>query len=237
MDEQTISKEQTKAVEDLFKLGAHLGHKKNRLHPKARKYVYQIINGVSVIDLTLTVQNLDQVKKLMKEYAKDGKKLLVVCTKKVASHYVLDLCEKHQIPSVTTKWLPGLLTNFDTIIKNMRHLKDLREQKEKGEWDQFVKHERMALDKEVSKLTKFYGGIIHLDKKPDIIFVVDIKKEKNAIKEAKMNKIPVFAIVDTNSNPDEIKDPIMINDDSFEVLQYILNQVIEAYVSGKSAQV
>jgi small subunit ribosomal protein S2 len=100
-------------VKQLFELGAHLGHKKNRLHPKSRKFIYKIINGVSIIDLTLTVGQLDAAKKVLTQAKKEGKSLLVVATKKVAAQYVAELSKEHQIPAVTSKWLPGLLTNFD----------------------------------------------------------------------------------------------------------------------------
>jgi small subunit ribosomal protein S2 len=234
MDQQQLSKETVSQVEELFALGAHLGHKKNRLHPKARKYIYTIVNGVSVIDLTKTVGNLQEAKKTLAAAAKDGKNMLVVCTKKVANQYVLDLCMSHQVPSVTTKWLPGLLTNFDMIIKNVNKLKELIKQRDEGEWDKFVKHERMELDKKVSRLQKFYGGLIYLEKRPDIMLIVDIKKEKNAVIEAKANKLPIVAIVDTNSNPDTVDFPVVINDDSATVIQHVISDLIETYAKAKA---
>ena len=177
MTEQTLTAKQTQEIERLFQLGAHLGHKKNRLHPKARKFIYKIVNGVSIIDLTKTVTHLDTAKKLLKEYAKEGKVILVVVTKKVANHEAYEICKTNDIPCITTKWLPGLLTNFETIMKNVKKLQTYKEQQITGEWDKFVKHERIQLSKEMVKLEKLYGGLLNLKKKPDALFIVDIKKE------------------------------------------------------------
>lgn len=227
-----LTKEHTKEVEKLFQMGAHLGHKKNRLHPRARKFVYKIVNGGSIIDLTLTVSMLTEAKRMLTEYGNDGKMVLVVVTKKVANQFTVEYCGNNNVPFIASKWLPGLLTNFETIIKNVKKLKTLREQRENGEWDKFVKHERMKLDKEVMKLDKLYGGIVEMMRRPDVIVCVDTRKEKNAVKEAKNNNIPVIAIVDTNSNPDEVL-PVVMNDDSPELVQYVLKQMVDAYIAGR----
>lgn len=223
-----------KETQALFELGAHLGHKKNRLHPKARKFVYKILNGVSIIDLTQTVKHLGSAKHILTQYAKEDKVLLVVATKKIIGQYTAELCGSHSIPYITTKWLPGLLTNFDTIIKNVKKMNEMREQKLNGEWEKFVKHERIQMDKQLAKLEKFYAGLSTLTKKPDIILVVDIKKEKNAVNESNMNNIPVVAIADTNSNPDVVKYPVVINDDSAQVMQYIIKDIVETFAKAKA---
>ncbi len=220
----------------LFELGAHLGHKKNRLHPKSRKYIYKIINGVSIIDLTLTGQQIEKAHNVLKQAGKEGKNLLIVATKKVASQYVAEISKEHNIPAVTSKWLPGLLTNFDTIIKNVKKLKKMLEEKQTGEWEKYVKHERVAMDKEIAKLSKFYGGLIYLEKRPDLLLIVDVKKEKNAVNEAHMYNIPVVALTDTNTNPETVNYPLVINDDSAEVVHHIMEELINAYVNGKKQQ-
>ncbi len=222
-------------VQKLFNLGAHLGHKKNRLFPKSRKYVYKIINGVSIIDLSQTVGQLETAKAAMIRFAKEEKVVLVVATKKIASQTVLEYCKKNNIPSITNKWLPGLLTNFDTIIKNVKKLKTLKEQKEQGEWNKFVKHEQVQLEKELSKLEKFYGGLVTLEMRPDVLFLIDIKKEKNAVKEAIAYHIPVVALVDTNSNPDQVEFPIVANDDTDGVIRYIVTEVLDTYTKNRKS--
>jgi small subunit ribosomal protein S2 len=216
-------------VTSLFEAGSHLGHKKNRLHPKARRFVYKMEQGVSVIDLTQTAKQLEEAKKFLTKAKKEGKIVLFLAAKKIISQYAAELCKKHSIAYITTKWLPGLLTNFQTIIKNVKKLNELKEEREKGTWNNFVKHERMKLQKQVYRLEKLYGGIAALEKKPDIIFIIDIKKEKNAIDEARKSNIPTVAIVDTNSNPDLVDYPIVANDDSPSSLQYLVSQIIAAY--------
>jgi len=215
-----------KKIQELFDAGIHLGHKKNRVHPKAKKYIYKMEKGVSIIDLPQTLEQIKEAQKFLNESFKNNQTVLVVATKKVASDFAQAMCEKIGIPYVTTKWMPGLLTNFDTIMKNVKRLKELKEEKETGSWNKLVKHERTKLDKQISKLQKFYGGLINLVKTPDVLFILDTKQENNAITEAIQTNTQVVAIIDTNSNPDEIKYPIMANDDSQTAVEYLLNELI-----------
>lgn len=219
-----------KDVERLFQAGVHLGHKKNRLHPKAKKYVYKIDQGVSIIDLTQTATQLSKAKKYLSNAGRDKKIMLAVITKKVVSKFAEDLCKEKGIPFISAKWLPGLLTNFQTIIKNVKKLQKLQEDKEQGAWESLVKHERIELNKQINKLDKFYGGLLKLEKKPDLLFIVDIKKEKNALTEAQSSGIPVVAVVDTNSDPETVDYPIVANDDSPTSTQLLVSELIEAYL-------
>lgn len=228
------TKTNTKEVEKLFAVGAHLGHKKNRLHPKAKKYVYSMVNGVAVIDLTKTAAQLNAVKKFLTASRKEGKVLLAVGTKRVASQYMQELCKENKIPHITTKWMPGLLTNFETLSKNIKKMNELDAQKENGTWDQFVKHERTKLSKELGKLKRLYSGITDLKKKPDILFIVDIKREKNSLKEAQQYNIPVVAITDTNTNPDTVTYPVVANDDSPSSAQYVIKEILSSYCAEKT---
>ena len=221
-----------KKVEELFAAGAHLGHKSNRVHPKTNKFIYSFENGVSIIDLTKTADYLEKAKKYVAELGTNEKILLVVCTKKIASNLTKELCTKNNLPFINTKWPAGLLTNFEMIIKNVKKLNSMREEKEKGEWNKFVKHEQVKLDKELSKLEKFYGGIANLKKLPDALFIVDIKKEKNSVKESGEMKIITVAVTDTNANPDPINYQIPGNDDSITSIEYFMNEIIESYSSS-----
>lgn len=191
-----------------------------------------MIDGVSIIDLTQTVAQLNKARAVLSNAAKEGKNVMFVGTKKVASQFLNEQCKGAEISCVTTKWLPGLLTNFDTIIKNVQKLRQMNEEKANGTWEQYVKHERVKKAKELSRLDKLYGGMVSLTKQPDILVVIDIKKEKNAITEAKMNKIPVVALVDTNSNPEEVDYPVIANDDAPPVVEYIIEAFIKAYTKG-----
>lgn len=221
-----------KKIEELFAAGAHLGHKSNRVHPKTNKYIYSFENGVSIIDLNKTVNYLEKAKKFVAELGKNEKVLLVVCTKKIASNLTKELCVKNKLLYVNTKWPAGLLTNFEMIIKNVKKLNTMKEEKEKGEWNKFVKHEQVKLDKDLNKLEKFYGGISDLRKLPDALFIIDIKKEKNSVKESGEMKIMTIAVTDTNANPDPINYPIPGNDDSLTSIEYFLKEIIEAYSSN-----
>lgn len=225
------NQDKLKEIEKLFSLGAHLGHKKSRLHPRARKNVYQIINGTSVIDLTNTVEQMETAKDFLKKSGKDGKKIMVVGTKKTASSFVKDFCSKNNLPFVSTKWLPGTLTNFKTIMENVSKLKENREQLKK-ENSVLVKHEVIKLQKDTAKLERLYGGISSITQRPDVIFIIDAKKESNAVKEAKSYNIPVVALIDTNTDPENIDYPVVANDDTAEVVEYISKQLLEAYIEG-----
>lgn len=216
-------------IEELFNAGAHLGHKTNRVHPKSKKYIYKIEEGVSVIDLTKTVSLLKKAQEFISKFANEKKVILVVVTKKLSPE-INKLLTENNIPNVTVKWPAGLLTNFEMIMKNVKKLIKMREEKSNGAWNKFVKHEQMKLAKVLIRLEKFYSGLVNLEKLPDALFVVDIKKEKNSISEASDKNIPVIAITDTNVNPDVVSYPIPANDDSLTSIEYIINQVIGAYI-------
>ncbi len=220
-------------VEQLFAAGAHLGHKTNRVHPKAKKYIYTIENGISIIDLAQTAELLNRAKEFVVSLSAENKIMLIVMTKRISSLKVNELCHSAGIPFVTVKWPAGLLTNFDNIMRNVKKLKTMREEKTQGDWDKFVKHEQVALTKNLNRLERLYGGIANLEKLPDALFVVDVKKEKNAVKEAGEKNIPVVAVVDTNVNPELIAYPIPANDDSSGSIEYFVKEIVEAYNKGK----
>jgi len=215
-------------IEELFNAKAHLGHKSNRVHPKAKKYIYTIENGVSIIDLTQTVVQLEKAKQIIKELQAAGKTLVFVATKKIAADFVKNICQENNLFSVTVKWPAGFLTNFEMINRNMKKLNQMKKEKEAGDWNKFVKHEQVKLSKELSRLEKFFGGIAGLTKMPDALFIIDTKKEKNAVKEAHQMHIPVIALSDTNVNPELVDYPIVGNDDSLSSVEYFVKDIINA---------
>jgi len=216
-----------KKVEELFNLGAHLGHRKNRVHPKAKKFIYKIENQQSIIDLTKTVILLQKAKKFFNELRQKNKTILFVATKKNIASFIEKTCQENNFFYLTNKWPPGFLTNFETFLKsNIQKMQKMREEKEKGEWEKFVKHERVKLEKQLKRIEKIYGGIALMKKLPDALFIVDIKREKNALIEAKKLKIPIIAIVDTNVDPDLVDYPIVANDDAAKVVEYIVRELI-----------
>jgi small subunit ribosomal protein S2 len=232
-----LTQKQLKEVETLFSLGAHMGHKKSRLHPRARKNVYQIINGTSVIDLTNTVLQIQKAEEFLYDAAKSGKSILVVGTKKTASAIVREYCEKNTLPYVSAKWLPGLLTNFKTIMENVKKLEGLRAHLVDNSDESIVKHEKVKIQKQILKLERLYGGFSLLKKLPDILILIDVKKEKNALKEAKSNNIPVVGLIDTNANPDEVTIPVVCNDDTTEVVKYVIEKLLGEFVRGKTSSI
>ena len=220
-------------VSELFALGAHLGHKKSRVHPRSRRHIYKMVNGTSIIDLTQTVSQLDKAKKFLSEAAAEGKVAVFVATKRTAAQITGTACVEAGIPFITSKWTSGLLTNFDSLMKNVTRMNEMRAAQAAGDWGTFIKHEQTALSKQLAKLTRVYGGIATLTKRPDILVVIDIKKEKNTIKEAAAYDIPVVALTDTNSNPDLVQYPIATNDDSPQVIEFFVKELVNAYAKKK----
>ncbi len=227
-----VSKKTT-LVEELFVAQAHLGHKTNRVHPKSTKYIYTIENGVSIIDLAQTEQLLENAIEYVKLLAKEGKTLLIVATKKIAAGRIEELAKANNIAYITTKWPAGLLTNFESIKHNIKKLNDMKKGKLEGEWNKLVKHEQSRLNRELSKLERHYGGLVNITKIPDAMLVVDLKKEKNSVKEAIMMNVPLIGIVDTNVDPKGINYPIPANDDSLSSVEFIVAKLIDAYATKK----
>jgi len=225
-----------KEIKQLFDAKVHLGHKTSRVHPKAKRYIYTIDNGVSIIDLTKTLDLLEKALQFVQELAKQNKVLLMVVTKRIASGKIQELCQKHSIAHVSNKWPAGLISNFETISKNVKKLIQMNKDKEEDAWKKFVKHDRVNLEKQLTKLEKNYSGLIQMNKLPDAIFVVDIKKEKNAVNEARNKLIPIIAVADTNVDPELVDFPIPANDDSLSSIEYIVNQIVETYVKHKNTE-
>jgi len=219
--------------EELLNNGLHFGHRSPKVHPRSKKYIYKIENGVSIIDLFQTAELLDEAIKTAFELGKENKNLLVVATKKQAKSIVKESCSANNVNFLTFKWIAGFLTNFPEIHKNVKKLKQLKADKEMGEWNKFPKHERVLLDKELAKLTRIYEGVENMDKVPDAMFIIDIKKENNACIEAEKMNIKTIAITDTNTNPEIVSLPIPANDDAITSIKYITEKIIESYIEGK----
>jgi small subunit ribosomal protein S2 len=215
----------------LYDAKAHIGHKKSRIHPKSQKNIYTMDNGISIIDLTKTEEQLNAAKKFIAKCKEEGKVLMVVATKKVASVSVTALSIEHGATYITTKWPSGLLTNFKSIVNNIKKMNTMQADKASGAWDKFVKHEQMALAKQLVRLERIYGGIKDLKKIPDVLFIVDAKKEANAVKEARECGIPTVAIMDTNVDPTKVDYPIAANDDAGSSVDLICKEVLSAYLA------
>ncbi len=221
--------------EDLLAAGLHLGHKSQKLHPRSRQYIYKIQDGTAIIDLFKTATKLDEALQVIYDLGKAGKTLLIVATKKQARPIVTELCKKHNLFYITNKWVAGSLTNFPEISKNMKKMREFRQQKESGEWNQYVKHEQVALEKKLNKIASIYDGVATMESLPDALFILDTKQEATAAIEASKLNIPTIAVVDTNCNPDLVTYAIPANDDAISSITYLTTTIIETYLEGKKA--
>ncbi len=216
--------DKNKVIIELFKNKVYLGHKKNRTHPAFKKYLYTFQNGNAIIDLNFTYQQLVSLKNLLQKILNEkNKKLLMVSTKKIFAPLIEDLAKNYHFSYLTSKWPSGFLTNFEVMYKNIESIKQMRKDEEEGKWKIFPKHEQLKLQKKLRKLENIYRGVIDLDKRPDFLFIIDLKKEFNAFNEAKKMGIKTIGICDTNFNPNLIDYPIFGNDDLLTSVSIILN--------------
>lgn len=220
-------------MKKLLEAGAHFGHQTRRWNPKMKKYIYGARNGVYIIDLAKTVSYIEAAYKALKEIVDNGGKVLFVGTKKQCQEAVEAEALRSGSFYITNRWLGGTLTNFRTIQSRIRFLKELERREEEGELDLLPKVEAAALRKEKEKLSKNLSGIKEMRKVPNAVFVVDPNIEHNAIAEARKLNIPVFGIVDTNSDPDELDYVIPANDDAIRSVSLILAVMADAIVESK----
>ncbi|HLL60723.1 MAG TPA: 30S ribosomal protein S2 [Candidatus Nitrosocosmicus sp.] len=219
--------------EELMQHGLHFGHKSQRVNPRAHKYIFKIENGISIIDLFKTAEELDKAKQYLFDLGKQNKNILVVATKKQAKSIVSQICKENGVNYLTSKWIGGFISNFEEIKKNIKKLETMRKDKEEGGWNKFPKHERFKLEKQLQRVNKIYEGVANLTSLPDDLLIIDIKQEANAVKEAKEKGMTIVAVVDTNSDPYLVDYPIPANDDAITSIEYLTRTMIEAYTDGK----
>ena len=196
------------SMKQLLEAGVHFGHQTRRWNPKMKPFIFQERNGIYIIDLALTVQKLRETYEVVKQMAREGKVILFVGTKKQAQDVVREEAERAGTFFVNQRWLGGTLTNFSTIQKRIARLRELEGMETQGDFDVLPKKEVAKLEDEMGKLERFLGGIKDMHRLPDAIFIVDPKKERIAVLEARKLKIPIIAVIDTNCDPDEIDYPI-----------------------------
>ncbi|PIT95156.1 30S ribosomal protein S2 [Candidatus Falkowbacteria bacterium CG10_big_fil_rev_8_21_14_0_10_39_9] len=224
-------------IKELFKAGAHFGHRTNRWHPKMKPFIFCSKKGVYVIDLNQTQECLESALTYMQKLVKEEKSILFVGTKNQVKKPMQEAAIACGMPYIVGKWSGGYLTNFVVIKRSIKKYQDLLAQKETGKLDKYNKKERLNIDRELKKMEAKLGGLVNLNKLPDALFVWDIKKEATAIEEALSMKVPVIAIVDTNVNPDLVKYPIPANDDSTKTVKVILAAVVDVIVEARKAVV
>ena len=224
------------AMKQLLEAGVHFGHQTRRWDPKMAEYIFQARNGIHIIDLQKTSKKLDEAYSFMKEQAEEGKTVLFVGTKKQAQECVKEAATKCGMYYVDQRWLGGMLTNFATIQKRVQRLKDLEKMQEDGTFEVLPKKEVIMLKKEMDKLERNLGGIKEMTKLPGVLFVVDPKKERTAVLEARKLHIPVVGLVDTNCNPEEVDYPIPGNDDAIRAVKLIADVMANAVIEGKQGE-
>jgi len=223
----------TVTMKQLLEAGVHFGHQVNRWNPKMDRYIFGAKNGIYVIDLQQTVGLIASACDFLREITAKGGTVLFVGTKKQAQETVVQEAGRCGMFYVKERWIGGALTNFGTVSGSMARLRELRQMKENGGFEAFTKKELSVISKEMAKLEKNVGGLIGMNKIPNALFVVDPKREKNAIKEALKLEVPVIALIDTNGNPDEITYPIPGNDDAIKSVGLIVSVAAEAIIEGK----
>ncbi len=218
--------------EQLLEAGCHFGHLKRKWNPAMAPYIFMERNGIHIIDLHKTVVKIDEAAAALKSIAKSGRKVLFVATKKQAKDVVAERAKSVQMPYITERWAGGMLTNFPTIRKAVKKMTTIDKMTSDGTFDNISKREKLQIARQREKLEKNLGSIADLTRLPSALFVIDVMKEQIAVKEAQRLGIPVFGIVDTNSNPNGIDFLIPANDDATKSVDVILGAMVEAIQEG-----
>ncbi|MBC8590498.1 30S ribosomal protein S2 [Wansuia hejianensis] len=224
------------SMKSLLEAGVHFGHQTRRWNPKMAQYIFTERNGIYIIDLQKTVKKVDEAYNFIKEVAADGGEVLFVGTKKQAQEAIETEAKRCGMHYINQRWLGGMLTNYKTIRKRIDRLHELHQMEEEGIFDLLPKKEVIQLKHEEERLEKFLGGIKHMERIPDVLFVVDPRKERIAVREAQILGIPVVAIVDTNCDPDEIDFVIPGNDDAIRAVKLLAETMANAVLEGKQGE-
>ena len=221
------------SMKQLLEAGVHFGHQTRRWNPKMAPYIYMERNGIYIIDLQKTVKKLEEAYSFVRDTAANGGTILFVGTKKQAQDAVREEAERVGMYFVNARWLGGMLTNFKTMRTRIDRLQQLRKMQEDGTFDMLPKKEVIKLTGEIAKLEKYLGGVKEMRRLPSALFVIDPRKERNAIAEARKLHIPIVAIVDTNCDPDEVDYPIPGNDDAIRAIRLISATMANAVQEGR----
>lgn len=219
---------------ELLDAGVHFGHLTRKWDPRMAPYIFMEKNGIHLIDLNKTLSSLEEAQEAMKNIVRSGRKILFVATKKQAKDLVADEAKKLNMPYATERWLGGMMTNFTTVRKSLKKMSSMDKLLKDESYTNLAKRERLMVNREQEKLSRVLGGISDLTRLPAALFIVDVKKEHIAVAEALKLNIPIFGIVDTNSNPENIDYPIPANDDAFKSVAILTKAIGEAIAEGLS---
>jgi len=221
-------------MKELLEAGVHFGHQTRRWNPKMKPFIYHERNGIYIIDLHATLRLVESAYEFVRGVAAEGGALLFVGTKRQGQESIEEAAERCGMPYVTQRWLGGMLTNFQTIRKRIDHLHELTRAEERGEWSRLPKKEALRLSREREKLESSLGGIKEMRKPPQVMFVVDTRREETAVREANILEIPVVAVVDTNSDPEVIDYPVPGNDDAIRAIRLFADLMANAVIEGRN---
>ena len=222
-------------LEKMLKAGVHFGHRVSQIHPKMKPYIYGARNAVHIINLETTAEKFKEALGFIQKLVAEEKELILVGTKIQIKKTAKDFAEECGIAYITERWIGGTFTNFETIKKRVDYFKDLEKKKAGGDLEKYKKKEQIKIEKELEKLRVKFGGIKNMEKLPSAIFVLDVKKDSLAVKEAKIKGVKVIGLVDTNIDPDLVDYPIPANDDALSSVSYILERTKEVMLGAKQA--
>ena len=218
---------------EMLKSGVHFGHQTSRWHPKMKQYIYTVRNGVYIIDLEKTAAAIQVAQKYIQDLVAGGGTILFIGTKRQAKAIVKKAAEEAEMPYLTERWVGGLFTNFDQVSQMMRKLRTLKGQNARGELEKYTKKEQLVFQEEVERLEHIVGGVEQMTALPKAIFVVDTREESTAVREAVRVGIPIIAMVDTNSSPEDVDYVIPANDDAVKSIKMICYYIVEACRQGR----
>lgn len=218
---------------EMLKAGVHFGHQKSRWHPKMEPYIFGVRNGVQILNLEKTVEELEKALDFVKTLAGEGKVILFVGTKRQAREFVKNSAEKSGMPYLTERWIGGMLTNFPEVKRRLKKYATLKDQVATGEVERYTKKEQLNIIREIEKMNKYLAGLTTLEKIPDALYIADMRTEKTAIAEAKRTGTAIVGVCDTNVNPLDADYPIPANDDAVNSIKMIADLMAEAIVEGR----
>ncbi|MDR1668874.1 MAG: 30S ribosomal protein S2 [Oscillospiraceae bacterium] len=224
------------SMKQLLEAGVHFGHQTRRWNPKMAQFIFTERNGIYIIDLQKTVRKLEEAYNFVRDIAAEGQSLLFVGTKKQAQDAIREEAERVEMFFVNARWLGGMLTNFKTMRRRVDRLNQLKKMEDDGTFEMLPKKEVIKLRGEIQRLVKYLGGVKDMNRLPGALFIVDPRKERNAIAEARKLGVPIVAIVDTNCDPDEIDYPIPGNDDAIRAIKLISQTMANAILEGRQGQ-
>jgi len=220
-------------MKQLLEAGVHFGHQTRRWNPKMQQFIFMDRNGIHIIDLQQTVGRLNEAYKFVEQLAADGGTILFVGTKKQAQEAVAEEAKRCNMFYVNHRWLGGMLTNFQTIQSRIRYLRELEARRDRGDFERLPKKEVQRLQDDMTRLERILGGIKDMKRLPNAIFIIDTRKERTAVLEARRLEIPIIALADTNCDPDEMDYPIPANDDAIRAVRLLCAKIADAAVEGR----